>query len=364
MSEKFNCPAISKCSGCAPLAPAIENQQQIKIDQFTRLLKLSPEVQVMVEDLGEGFVRERLDFTWSEGSFGLRETQGVKIVDLPVCHQLTPELQNALTEFRKIQWPVQKGSVRLRVNSRAERGVWLDFSNLDIQKLFDEKTHLHELLKAFSFVEVGQKRKKLIWNESENRFQLLKDPVFHTWTQSFARGQVYDLQSCIGDFTQTGRKANQAIARVLEDWLTKIKPQQTLEWGAGIGTLTFPLCAFSEQVHAVELEERAVEALRKTQSLHQIENLKIDSGDFQKQVVLPLAADLLVLNPPRSGVRDFLRSIPDSVQHVIYMTCFPESLALDAENLIAHNFKPVEARLIDQFPQTPHAEWLTLWSRL
>jgi len=66
----------------------------------------------------------------------------------------------------------QKGWVRLRVSPTGEKGIGLDFAHTDIQWLFEEKTILSRLL-ALAFVEVGQRRKKLIWSETESRFRLV-----------------------------------------------------------------------------------------------------------------------------------------------------------------------------------------------
>jgi len=46
---------------------------------------------------------------------------------------------------------------------------------------------------------------------------------------------------------------------------------------------------------------------------------------------------------------------------VLYSSCNPETLARDLADLAS--YRPVRGRLLDMFPQTPHAEVLVLLER-
>lgn len=73
--------------------------------------------------------------------------------------------------------------------------------------------------------------------------------------------------------------------------------------------------------------------------------------------------ELLVVNPPRRGIgaplAAWLEASP--VRHVLYSSCNPASLARDLAAM--PSLRPVRARLFDMFPQTDHAEVLTLLRR-
>jgi 23S rRNA (uracil747-C5)-methyltransferase len=70
----------------------------------------------------------------------------------------------------------------------------------------------------------------------------------------------------------------------------------------------------------------------------------------------PAAPDLLIVNPPRRGLgRDLAQWIEDSgIEDVVYSSCNPQTLAADLA--VMGSYRIVEARLLDMFPHTTHAE--------
>ncbi len=380
----MTCEYSDVCSGCSLWQTALQQQQKEKVELFKTQAEKKWQItlpEVKIHSLGPGGLRDRLDFTIENGSFGLQHKTSSQIVDLPVCLQLSPPLQKFLEDFRSALPPVKKGSVRLRVGPNGERGVWLDFANKDIQMLFEEKTALTKLL-ALGFVEIGQRRKKLIWSESSSeapaeipRFRLV-DPELQTWTSAYVGPQQkeLDLYSYVSSFSQTGTQANKKIAEIITSYVSQINPNSIYEFGAGIGTLTLP-ALFASATQAAkytvfENDELSLQGLKKT--LEQCDlapRIQINAGDFQKEKIVSQAvqtlegADLLILNPPRSGVGDFLVPTVEASHAAIYMSCFAQSLIEDAKLLIAMGFKLKQVELVDQFPQTSHGEWLALWEK-
>ena len=115
------------CSGCQLLEQSYDQQRESKIHDLEKPLKaksLSFPGSIEWRSLDAFYLRDRLDFTWSSGKLGLFAQDKSDIVDLEICLQLSPALQSWLTEFRKIKWPFQKASFRLRVGPQGQRGVW------------------------------------------------------------------------------------------------------------------------------------------------------------------------------------------------------------------------------------------------
>lgn len=80
-------------------------------------------------------------------------------------------------------------------------------------------------------------------------------------------------------------------------------------------------------------------------------------GRVEHTLARELPADLVLLNPPRSGVEqeatEALEREPP--ERVIYVSCDPATLARDLKRL-ASSFEVVELRGFDMFPQTAHVE--------
>ena len=72
------------------------------------------------------------------------------------------------------------------------------------------------------------------------------------------------------------------------------------------------------------------------------------------------------MNPPRSGLKDFLTPLMaiDNNQRpkdFVYMSCFLDSFSLDAKKLIEMGYQLLEISIVDQFPMTEHFEILSRW---
>lgn len=372
--NKINCIYAEQCSGCQLLHLPYQDQTKTKKELLQHLLsefKIRFSGNIDFASAGTAFLRDRLDFSLEDGRLGLYHHTNKSIVDLPICAQLSPELQAWLSEFREIKWPVKKGSIRLRVGPQGKKGVWLDFANTDIKKLLDEKTTLQRLQEV-ALVEVGQRRKVLKWTGSEFK---LRDPELQVWFQTWLEDQSVDLYCQVASFTQPSLKANKPICNIVGTWVKSFKDTRIIEFGSGIGNLTLPALNTCKSLLACEIDELALQGLEKTlQSLPaHLASLKdkitIHRGDFQKKLLQDFSQfDGVLANPPRSGLMDFLKPLEQlsSSQRppfFIYMSCFPESMVKDLVRLQACDYELKELCIVDQFPQTKHYEVLGLLQR-
>lgn len=374
--QAFHCEYASTCSGCGWFATPYELQKSLKVEAF---LKTWSKAELPALDFAPKFVsiaqaglRDRVDLVIDNRSgsqrLGMFDQEHKEIVDLAVCPQVTQPLQNWLNEFRKIKWPIHRGSVRLRVSPTGDRGVWLDFANADVKLLLDEKTIFESLLSR-SFVEVGQRRKRLV--QGENRLRLI-DPVLQPWFQTYLGEALTPtpLLCHVGGFTQTGFKANRALINEVFEMTKSIKAHRVAEFGSGVGNFTLPLASRFEKVDVFEVDALACQALTENLKLSGLnEKVSIHQGDFQnlneRRKFNSSEFDLIFVDPPRSGLKQFLDplfSSPLRPANFLYVSCYPESFCADAKRLIEVEYSLKNITIIDQFPQTPHAELVALFS--
>lgn len=374
---RMDCKYKKECSGCQYLDLSLEEQHQLKIQSLTQLLN---EFQIPFQgpigliSPGAGWLRDRVDLVFHaegcESALGLYKKNSKEILDIEECQQLTPSLQAWLSEVRKIHWLIHKGSLRLRVGPQGQKGIWLDFANVDVKNLLEEKTILSVLLDQ-AVVEIGQRHKVLKRVEGQLK---LKDAEPQVWFQSFVENQAVDLFCSIGNFTQTGIKANREITQIIEDWLQETEAQHILEFGSGIGNLSFPALGRLRKLTACEIDREALAGFQKSlECLSQkagFENIRerveIQPGDFQNRHPQKFAEyDTVLVNPPRSGLKEFLSPLIAETQkpkYFLYMSCFPESFILDGQRLNQAGYGLKKLKIVDQFPQTTHYEILSLWS--
>lgn len=86
---------------------------------------------------------------------------------------------------------------------------------------------------------------------------------------------------------------------------------------------------------------------------------------LRRHPLLPLAADLVVLDPPRTGAgKDILAEVARlGPRAVAYVACDPAALARDTSYLRDAGYELRELRAFDAFPMTHHVECVALFER-
>ncbi|RYZ65684.1 MAG: hypothetical protein EOP05_20240, partial [Proteobacteria bacterium] len=292
--EFLSCTYASICSGCDWLLKPASEQRDLKLENFKSTWstvngQASLPSEIGWVTAGVGGSRDRIDLMIDQRTgvykLGFFDQFRTGLVDLQGCPQLSPALEKWLQEFRQFRFPIQRGSVRLRVSPSGEKGVWLDFANVDIKTLLDERVLL-DSLRAVAVVEIGQKRKRLV--EKDGRLKL-EDPELAPWFETYSGDRKIPLYAMIGSFTQPGFGVNRALIGEtlrLSEKISTALPSGRLgrvaEFGSGIGNFTLPLALASDHVDAYEVDTLALEGLSRTLVEQDLtEKVTIHSGNYQ-----------------------------------------------------------------------------------
>lgn len=363
------------------------------VETFTNASAAAPLIDdIQAENTTTSFQHSNRLSTWPEQAqmMGLYDAHR-KLVDIENCLQLSPELQKVFSEFRAIPMRtktgfIRKASVRLRVGPAGLKGVWLDLANVDIKALLDDSDYLSHLLEAGFEVELGQKGKKLgrtsLMQPHEKNLSdsdgvpkrlqgkpeapktklKLTEPTPLAWFRS----KSFILKSLISDFTQPSWLSAETLVDVVLGWVQDLSLKSAIEFGPGIGQFTLPLLEKGISLQVFENNPKAVEVLQQNAEAYGLEkNLQIFSGDFQnKPASLDRRFDLAFVNPPRSGLKNFVDTvIATQAKFCIYVSCFPESMRIDLEKLQQAGYRIHAAKIVDQFPQTKHFESCVLLTK-
>ena len=155
-------------------------------------------------------------------------------------------------------------------------------------------------------------------------------------------------------------QVNAGVAvRLRERLLGRVRahaPAHVVDAYAGTGATAAPLAAEGRRVTAIELDRAAVETLRGRLSAPST----VIGGRVEDHIGEALPADVVLLNPPRSGVDErvtaALESHRDSVHALFYVSCDPATLARDLGRL--PGYRLVDVHGYDMFPQTSLVETL------
>ena len=135
---------------------------------------------------------------------------------------------------------------------------------------------------------------------------------------------------------------------------------------SGTGTIAQLMAPVAKKVIGVEIVEEAVEAARKNAELNGLHNCEFIAGDVLKVLdEIEEKPDIIILDPPRDGIhpKALDKIISYGVEHILYISCKPTSLARDLEVFLARGSEVERAVAVDQFPWTANVETVVLLSK-
>ena len=132
---------------------------------------------------------------------------------------------------------------------------------------------------------------------------------------------------------------------------------------SGTGTIAQMLAPVCKKVVGVEIIEEAVEAAKENAALNHLDNCEFLAGDVLKVLdTIEERPDYIVLDPPRDGIhpKALEKIINYGVDHMVYISCKPTSLARDLEMLQESGYHLVKACCVDMFPWSANVETVAL----
>ena len=135
---------------------------------------------------------------------------------------------------------------------------------------------------------------------------------------------------------------------------------------SGTGTIAQLMAPVAKKVIGVEIVGEAVEAARKNAELNGLHNCEFIAGDVLKVIdEIEEKPDIIILDPPRDGIhpKALDKIIRYGVEHILYISCKPTSLARDLEVFLTRGYQVERAVAVDQFPWTANVETVVLLSK-
>lgn len=174
------------------------------------------------------------------------------------------------------------------------------------------------------------------------------------------------------------RQANSEQNLRMKQWLSQIldtivasrssESKHVLELFCGAGNFTEIIASKDvDTITAVEsvdsaLQELDGKGLKNVKTLNV--NLFLDNA-FAKIYQQQRDVDILVLDPPRSGLKNKVNLLPkkSKIKHILYVSCDLATFARDVDYFIENKFVVAEVQPLDQFPHTPHVEIMAYLTR-
>lgn len=146
---------------------------------------------------------------------------------------------------------------------------------------------------------------------------------------------------------------------ILGDSPDELRGKVVYDLYSGTGTIAQMLAPVCREVVGVEIVEEAVEAARENAARNGLDNCSFLAGDVLKMLdEIGTRPDYIVLDPPRDGIhpKALEKIIAYGVEHMVYISCKPTSLARDLQVLLSRGYAVEKVVCVDMFPETGNIE--------
>ncbi|MGA1933636.1 tRNA (uridine(54)-C5)-methyltransferase TrmA [Arcobacter sp. YIC-464] len=208
---------------------------------------------------------------------------------------------------------------------------------------------------------------KIIGRSRKQKVVLSQDYINETLN---INNQNFHFQYKEGGFTQPNTKVN---VQMIEWVLNNIKPNESdlCELYCGGGNFTIPLATKFRKVLATEISKTSINSALKNCELNETTNIDFirmsaeefvealeEKREFNRLKNVNLKDynfSTIFVDPPRAGLDDLTRKLVTDYNQIIYISCNPETLHRDLEELTkTHRIE--KFALFDQFAYTKHIE--------
>lgn len=408
------CSAFGVCGGCAlqHMAPAaqIESKQRILAEVLDRLGGGLAPARWLEPLTGEhwGYRRKaRLGVRWvaKKGRVlvGFRERGSSFVADIACCEVLASEVGSQLDALARL---IERLSIRERLPqievAQGDGPVVLVFRVLDPPtpadcaqlRDFAAQTGLHVYLQEGGV----ESLRPLSGEATELSYGLPADSVgggaTHLCVANDAGGDhpeaLADARPGDGapvaggaallrdaiqigfeptDFTQVNLALNRRMVAQAVALLDPRREDAVLDLFCGVGNFSLPLAQRAGEVLGVEGDPGLVARAAANAKRNGLLNVRFRAADLYSEgggeIGRERPFDLALLDPPRSGALEVLGWLEATgVRRILYVSCYPATLARDAQVLVTeHGFRLEAAGAMDMFPHTAHLEAMALFER-
>jgi len=350
-----NCPYFQTCGGCHYQHTRYEHQLEIKAailrENLHRIAKLKLETELIVHPSPPWNYRNRTRLkirTQPEFAVGYYKYNSHEFLPIDQCPISSPLINQAIQSLRRPGTKIADvDEIELFANADdsqllAELYCSANIGEASARKMAEE---LHQSLPQSAGV-VAFRRATALAEPKAVASAGAPDLLYHTEHAAF--------RVSAGAFFQVNRHLIGELAKVVT---AESAGQTSLDLYAGAGLFAVPLARSFAQVIAVESSQTSQSDLAYNCPAN-VKTVRTTVELYLKSVPAKLSPDLVVLDPPRSGLGESVVRGLASLRspRITYVSCDPATLARDLGGLLKAGYRVEQAHMFDLFPQTFHLE--------
>ncbi|MFT7653526.1 MAG: 23S rRNA (uracil1939-C5)-methyltransferase [Limisphaerales bacterium] len=357
-----SCAYFPRCGGCSfhhlAYEAGLEKKQSLLQDALSNHGIVADEFRAPVSTGRLGYRRKARLGVRKLGDnvlVGFRESFSNRVAKIDICQTLTPEISCLLKPLKQMLSELSIGDKVPQIEvAQGDNGVVLVIRHLlpldgdDLQSV-----------RAF---------------ERAHGIQILSQPGGYDTVATLDGGDVPLLDYALPEFglhfefdprqfTQVNAAMNRTLVSHAIGRLQVEKDQTVADLFCGIGNFSLAIARQGARVVGYEADSSAIaRAQANSQRNGLAHRTEFHVQDLYKSPIDDLACHSMLLDPPRSGAGELLKTwvtaTHDQLQRIVYVSCNPLSFASDAALLSKLGYGLREVGVYDMFPQTAHVETL------
>lgn len=330
------CPYYNLCGGCNISSYSYKDELDYKIENVINIFKrngieINPSI---IKSNNRYGYRNKITLQVNNGVIGLYEEDSNRIVDINKCLLVSDKLNEIISIIKN---NIGANKCNKIVIKDTYYGIMIIFygsvNNEEVIKYLDSK-----VVSIYTY----DNKYKCIYGE-KYLYEMIGEYKYRISPDSF--------------FQVNSDTVNKLYNKVLEYAVNNEKKDKLVDLYCGTGTIGIYLSKYFNSVMGIEVNKQAVEDAKENAKINAVNNIKFYAGDVSKLINDKIKADVIIVDPPRSGLdkhtKDILLKI--KAKKIVYVSCNSLTLARDIKELNS-GYMLEDITLVDMFPNTHHVE--------
>ena len=375
----MSCNLRKICGGCPHRDMDEQSYRQMKEKKFLAVIqklnskkhKICPSI--FIKDGSRRRATFAFEYKKNKLILGFNEESSHKIVDVPSCPLLTPEINKCLTDIRRTlteicceKWTEKKGKKILTKNIAGGDIFICEADNgLDIVLETSDNLVLNHRMIISEFV---QQNSSVIRFSHRTSAFADSETIVEKTPPLINIGQ-YKIYIPAGTFLQPSKAGQEALGKLVVHYLKGIKGK-VADLFCGVGTFSYLLALENVgEIISVDSSKQLLSGFKDSVNKNQIKNITIQNKNLFKY---PLdenelkGLDAVLFDPPRAGAKAQCLKIAESSEKpriIVAVSCNPQTFVNDADILISGGYDLKEITLVDQFIYSNHSELVAFFTK-
>ena len=329
------CPYSNECGGCNLNHLSYEKENEFKYNKIKELINKYLKENIELKDIvfdKEYEYRNKLVLHGNNKIIGLYKKLSNEIVNIDKCLLVNNKINEILSILRKNS--IEEATIKTSN----------DLSNI-LLNIKGNVTNINELLNNVDVLVINNKN-------------ITKDKSII----SSIGNKKYYLSS--NSFFQVNRFITESLYNEVLNNIKNIKPCKVLDLYCGTGTIGIYISNYCNEIIGVDYNKSNIDDANKNKKLNNCNNISFICDKVEKVIDNYKDIDLVIVDPPRSGLDDHTRDILKKMMSktIIYVSCDPITLMRDLNDL-KEIYKINYIKPFNMFPRTYHCESIVVLER-